>query len=60
MIYQSDIADSDQPRQWEAYRDVGTVKAESRVNNLLIAACGRGGRPALFPIRRFGSYHRIT
>ena len=28
MIYQSNFADSDQPRHREAYRDVGTVKAE--------------------------------
>jgi hypothetical protein len=33
MIYQSDFADSDQPRQREAYRGVGAVKAESRAKN---------------------------
>src|ERR1700733_3131376 len=53
MIYQSYFAHSDQPRQRDAYRDVGTVKADSRAKNLLIAARCRGGRPALFPIGRF-------
>jgi hypothetical protein len=49
MIYQSFFAHSDQPLQREAYRGVGTVKADSRAKNLLIAARRRGGRPALFP-----------
>jgi hypothetical protein len=38
MTYQPYFADSDQPRQREAYRGVGTVKVESRAKNLLIAA----------------------
>jgi len=36
MIYQSDFADSDQPRQREAYRGVGTVNVEFRANMLVI------------------------
>jgi hypothetical protein len=45
MTYQSDFADSDQPRQREAYRGVGTVKVESRAKNLLIGA-RRSRRPS--------------
>jgi SAM-dependent methyltransferase len=56
MIYQSYFGHSDQPRQREAYRGVGTVKADSWAKNLLIAARRLGGRSALFPIRRFVSY----
>jgi hypothetical protein len=36
MIYQADFADSDQPRQLEAYRGVGTVSVEFRANMLVI------------------------
>jgi hypothetical protein len=38
MTYQSEFAQSDQLRQREAYRAGGTVKAESRAKNPLIAA----------------------
>jgi hypothetical protein len=38
MIYQAYFSHSDQPRQREAYRGVGAVKAETREKNVLIAA----------------------
>jgi len=36
MTHQADFADSDQPRQLEAYRGVGTVSVEFRANMLVI------------------------
>ena len=36
MTYQADFADSDRPRQREAYRGVGTVNVECRANMLVI------------------------
>src|ERR1700759_259418 len=56
MIYQLYFAHSDQPRQREAYLGVSTVKADSRVNNLLVGAQPRGRRLALFPMCRFVRY----
>jgi hypothetical protein len=60
MTYQLDFADSDQPREPEAYRGVGTVKAESRAKSLFIAARGSRRPSGIIPDPPFCSLSHIT
>ncbi|MGB7868025.1 MAG: hypothetical protein WBM01_07040 [Mycobacterium sp.] len=60
MTYQAEFADSDRPRQREAYRGVGTVNVECRANMLVIDSVKVEAAYGLIPYTPICSVSHIT
>jgi hypothetical protein len=60
MIYQSEFAYSDQPRQREAYRGVGTIKAESQSKEPANCSVTVEAASGIIPDTSICSVHYIT